>query len=402
VAENPEYILGIDLGATQLRFILAREKTGALDVVHGKNSKISFPSPLSEDDQVFSDSFFSQIPDSNKVPAYVVRKLESYLTELGVTKRSIKGIGVSVAGSVNRDGWFIGSNVPLRYAKKIENSYRVDLITNLKGIFPDGMTIIVENDGNCAGVAQGIYYEQMGLDQSKTFFITVSTGIGGGGPKRDLDEVGHIIVDGYFPGLVPVCGCGACGCIEAYASGEGIKNQAERILDLFLKNSKAFKKFNDFEAIRTRGAYNLYEITHSSRLKSLYIDGKDIDAKTIFDFANLNKMKDAKDEFAYYLIEVAAERFAKVLFSLSNIHGIERFGIGGSVAINNPCYLDIVRNKMKTLRSSEDIFKSSVEIEVSPLGEYVTDYGALLLVVNTVYKKNWIDTIIKLQHHNKK
>lgn len=64
----------------------------------------------------------------------------------------------------------------------------------------------------------------MGIDPNTTFFVTVGTGIGGGGPKRDLNEVGHILVDGYFPKLVPRCGCGASGCIEAYASGEGIKN----------------------------------------------------------------------------------------------------------------------------------------------------------------------------------
>jgi predicted NBD/HSP70 family sugar kinase len=397
VAANPEYILGIDLGATQLRFILADKENGNLYVDHGNNSKESFPSPLSENGKICSDPFIAHIPDINKVSAYVARKLETYLTELGVEKKAVRGIGISVAGSVHSDGRFIGSNVPLRYAQKISDLYGVDLITGLKAIFPKGVTIIVENDGNCAGVAQGIYYEQMGLAPNKTFFITVSTGIGGGGPKRDIDEVGHIIVDGYYPRLVPVCGCGACGCIEAYASGEGIKNQAVSILDLLFKNSPAFEEFNDFECIRTGGLYNLYEIVHRSHLKSLYIDEQGIDAKTVFDFANLNKVKDTTDEFAYYLVEIAAERFAKVLFSLSNIHGIERFGIGGSVAINNPGYLDIVRQKMKTLRRSEDIFKSCVKIEVSPLGEYVTDYGALLLAVDSSYKKNWIDTIIKMQ-----
>lgn len=399
VTAQPEYVMGIDLGATQLRFILAVKENGSVDVPHGASSKRSFPSPLSEQDSLFSDPSFSQIPNTKKVPAYVTRELEIYLKELGIKQEAITGIGISVAGNVHSDGRFIGSNVPLKYAKKVGGFYGIDLITSLRAIFPKDIKIVVENDGNCAGTAQGIYYEQMGLDSNKTFFITVSTGIGGGGPKRDLDEVGHIIVDGYFPGLVPLCGCGAYGCIEAYASGEGIRNQAVSILDLFFKDKATFEKLIIFEAIRTEGAYNLNEMVDRSDLKHLYVDGLDIDTKTIFDFANLNKAKDAADRFAYYLIETAAERFAKVLHSLSNIHGIDRFGIAGGVVINNPRYLDVVRKKTATLRkASNGIFNSRIEIEVSPLGEYVTDYGALFLVVNPLYKKKWIDTIIKLKN----
>lgn len=395
---NQQYLLGIDLGATHLRFVLAEKETANLNVPLGINSKICLPSPLSEEAGIYSDPFFEQIPDINKVSSYILRNLETYLAKLGVTKNSIKGIGISVAGSVHRDGRFIGSNVPLQYAPKKDHSYGVDIITDLKNAFPKETTIIVENDGNCAGISQGIYYEQMGLDPNKTFFITVSTGIGGGGPKRDLDEVGHIIVDGYFPALVPVCGCGAYGCVEAYASGEGIKNQAKSILGLSLNHTTVFEKFTEFERIRTDGVYNLEEIVRNSDLKKLFLEGKDIDAKVIFDLADLDETKAAADKFAYYLVDIAAERFAKVLFSLSNIHEVERFGIGGSVVLNNPVYLDIVRKKMNALRTREDIFKAGTQIEASPLGEYIADYGALLLVVDPVDKKTWIDTIIRLQH----
>jgi len=398
-----KYVLGIDLGATQLRFIIAKEENGNTDVIGGTNSKKSLPSPLSEDVKLFSNVFFSQIPDTEKVSAYVTRQLEIYLAELGITKESITGIGFSVAGNVLGDGRFIGANVPLKYAKKIGKFYGIDLITSLRKIFSNDFKIVIENDANCAGLAQAMYYEQMGLDPGKTFFVTVSTGIGGGGPKRDLDEIGHIIVDGYFPGLAPLCGCGAYGCIEAYASGEGIKNQAVSIFDLFFKSRDSFEKFNVFEDIRTEGASNLYRIVDSSALKRLYTNGLDISTKTIFDLANLSKMKKVSDEFAYYLIESAAERFGKVLYGLSNIHGIERFGIGGSVIVNNPLYLDLVLRKISALRKdSDDIFKGNLEIEVSPLGEYVNDYGALFLVVDPAYKKNWIDTIMRLQGNKEK
>jgi predicted NBD/HSP70 family sugar kinase len=250
-------------------------------------------------------------------------------------------------------------------------------------------------------LVQSIYYEHVGIDPNTTFFITVSTGIGGGGPKRDLDEVGHIIVDGCFPGLTLLCGCGTYGCIETYASGEGIKNQALNILNLFFEDQTTFEKLNIFENIRTENRHNLQQIVDCSELKHLYKDKMNINAKRIFELANLDKTKDTTDKFAYYLVETAAERFAKVLVSLSNIHGIERFGIGGSVVINNPRYLDIVRQNMLLLhKCSTNIFKSNLEIEVSPLGEYITDYGALFLVVHSLHKENWIGTIIRLQHNH--
>ena len=401
MAVKTTHLLGVDLGASQLRFILAERETGNTNVVAGRNSKISYNSPLSECGGVFADPFFSKIPDTEKVAAYVARKLQEYLEELDIGKETIAGIGVSVAGRIQSDGRFIGSNVPLEYAKKVGKSYGIDLLTSLRDVFSKHVNIVIENDGYCAGLVQSIYYEHMGVDPDTTFFITVGTGIGGGGPKRDLDEVGHIIVDASFPKLMLPCGCGAYGCIETYASGEGIKNQALNILNLFFEDQATFEKLDIFENIRTENRYSLQQIVDCSELKHLYEDKMDITTKEIFELANLDRKKDTTDKFAYYLIETAAERFAKALASLSNIHGIEHFGIGGSVVINNPRYLDIVRQKISLLhRCSNSIFKSNLKIEVSPLGEYITDYGALFLVVDPVHKKNWIDTIIRLQLNN--
>ncbi len=395
-----KYLMGIDLGGSQLRFILAKRENGDTNIVAGMTSKISYASPLNENFEVFADQFYSKIPDTEKVPLYVAKKLQEYLEKVDINKERISGVGISVAGKIQSDDRFIGSNVPLKYAKRINKSYGIDLITVFKDMFSQDVNIIIGNDGYCAGLAQSIYYERMGIDPNTTFFITVSTGIGGGGPKRDLDEVGHIIVDGYFPRLTPLCGCGNYGCIETYASGEGIKNQAQNILKVFFEDQITFEKLNIFENIRTENTYNLQQIVECSELKHLYRNKMDISTKKIFELANLDKKNDTPDKFAYYLIDTAAERFAKVLVSLSNIHGIERFGIGGSVVINNPKYLDIVRRKISILREfTNNIFVSDLKIEISPLGEYITDYGALFLVVDPLYKNNWIDTIIRLQRN---
>ena len=42
------------------------------------------------------------------------------------------------------------------------------------------------------------------------------------------------------------------------------------------------------------------------------------------------------------------------------------------------------------------IFKTKIEIELSPLREYIADYGALFLVVEQSKEKKWIETMVSL------
>ncbi|MGB8951203.1 MAG: ROK family protein [Candidatus Aminicenantales bacterium] len=397
--EHKYFLLGIDLGGTKLRFILADYENGNITNPLGDRiSKISIDSPLLEKEGIFDNEYFSKIPDSRKVSAYIIKKLHEYLENLGIPKNRIKGIGISVAGKIQKDRRFIGSNVPIKYAVKKEGYYGINLISELAGTFPKNIKIAIENDATCAGIAQGIYYKYMGIDPDTTFYVTVGTGIGGGGPKRDVDEIGHIIMDGAFPPLAVVCGCGATGCVETYASGEGLKNQALSILNFFMNDPETFKQFQTFENIRNEKKYDFRHLIDHSILKPLYLEKKEITAKQIFDSANLENPQNPPDPFALYLIETAAERIAQALISLSNIHGIERFGFGGSVAIQNPKFLNIIQEKISSIyKCSEDIFKKKLLIEISPLGESANDYGALFLVVPPDCEKKWIDTIIRMR-----
>lgn len=397
------YILGIDLGGSRLRFILADSEEGKItDIIPGKSSKVSYDSPLNELRPVFKQPPLLKVPDKDKVAVYVIRKIEQYIGELEISKEEIVSIGISVAGRVLHDHRFIGSNVPLKFTTTSDNRYGVQIVPLLRKAFPHVSKIAIENDGNCSALAQAMYYKSIGVDPSSTFFITVSTGIGGGSPRADFDEVGHVQVDGYFPPLVPPCGCGSDGCIEAYASGPGIRRQAESILNLCCHDQKTFEEFNTFEKIRTRGKYNVSQIVEQSLLKQLYLKKENLDAKDIFRLSNISLANSETDRFARYLVEIAAERFAKVLLSISNIHGVERFGVGGAVVMNNPDYLKIVKEKLyRVYKSDKDIFRISIEVEVSPLGDLIADYGALSLVIDPENEKTWMDTIVKLAVKNK-
>jgi glucokinase len=381
-----KYLLGIDLGGTQLRFILANKKTGNI-FINKTISKQSFASPFCNP-ELFKDKYYRGLPNSAKVNVYIINKLLGYLENLNVSKAQISGIGISVAGKVFSDKSFIGANIPRKFAQKIGDKYAIDLIPALNKIFKT--RIEIENDANCAGIAQSVYYAQQGIDPKSTFYITVSTGIGGGGPQKELDEIGHMLVDNYFPGLKPLCGCGAYGCLEAFASGEGIRKQTLTILDMYLNKPKVFEEFRVYEKIRTAKKYDVKKIIGKSELVKLRKQRQEINTKVVF---KLTYQKNP-DKFAYYLIDTAADRFAKILINISRIHNIERFGLGGSVITNNPHYLNLIQKKINQYNAN-CILGQKIKVELAPLGDYTTDYGALFLVVEKKHHTAWIRTLTK-------
>jgi glucokinase len=86
---------------------------------------------------------------------------------------------------------------------------------------------VIDNDANLGGLGEAVYGAGAGCDP--LFYVTLSTGIGGGlitngrvfhGADSFAGEIGHIPVcpDG------PRCGCGANGCLERMCSGFWIEH----------------------------------------------------------------------------------------------------------------------------------------------------------------------------------
>ena len=131
-----------------------------------------------------------------------------------VIEGALSGIGVSFGGptdfanglvlkSDHVPGW---DNVPL--AEILEEEFNT--------------TIRIDNDANVA--ALGEYRFGAGRGMQHIFYITVSTGVGGGwildgrpfrGHNRMAGEIGHMIVDPNGD----LCNCGNRGCVERLASG---------------------------------------------------------------------------------------------------------------------------------------------------------------------------------------
>ncbi|XP_059513315.1 bifunctional UDP-N-acetylglucosamine 2-epimerase/N-acetylmannosamine kinase isoform X1 [Myotis daubentonii] len=139
----------------------------------------------------------------------------------------ILGIGISTGGRVNpREG------VVLHSTKLIQEWNSVDLRTPLSDTLH--LPVWVDNDGNCAAMAERKFGQGKGLENFVTFIT--GTGIGGGiihqhelihGSSFCAAELGHLVVslDG------PDCSCGSHGCIEAYASGMALQKEAKKLHD---------------------------------------------------------------------------------------------------------------------------------------------------------------------------
>jgi glucokinase len=106
----------------------------------------------------------------------------------------------------------------------------------LKGLLEDefGVSVGVDNDANVAALGEHRFGAGQGYDS--LFYITVSTGVGGGwilngqpwrGAGGMAGEIGHIVVDPAGP----VCLCGKRGCVERLASGPYMAQNVREILE---------------------------------------------------------------------------------------------------------------------------------------------------------------------------
>lgn len=127
-----------------------------------------------------------------------------------------ESLGVGVPGMVDRDGTLhLGPH--LRHIR--------DLPLGRLLAEAAGVPVVVDNDANCAAVAEQAAGAALGAREA--LVITLGTGIGAGiitggrllrGANGFAGEPGHMVVDPSGP----PCPCGKSGCWERYASGTGL------------------------------------------------------------------------------------------------------------------------------------------------------------------------------------
>ena len=138
---------------------------------------------------------------------------------------SVESVGISAAGFVSSD------RKTMLATPNIAGWNGVDLDYQLTSLI--GLPVVIENDANAAAWGEARF--GAGRGKRHMLMLTVGTGIGGGivvdgelyrGAFGIAAEIGHIRVvpEGHL------CGCGARGCFEQYASGNALMRHAREAI----------------------------------------------------------------------------------------------------------------------------------------------------------------------------
>ena len=142
-----------------------------------------------------------------------------------MNQHEVTSVGVSAAGFVSAD------RTTILATPNIANWNGVNLVEELTALI--GLPIVIENDANAAAWGEAKF--GAGRNQQHMMMLTVGTGIGGGividgklhrGAFGIAAEIGHmrVVPEGHL------CGCGARGCFEQYASGNALIRHAREAI----------------------------------------------------------------------------------------------------------------------------------------------------------------------------
>ncbi len=210
----------------------------------------------------------------------------------------------------------------------------------------------IVNDCTAGVLGEHVYGAGKGIDN--LFYVTLSTGLGGGamvdghllvGKDGNAVEVGHLTI---YPDSEIICGCGAPGHWEAYSSGKNIPRFAQMLL-------RSKKWHNSLLAVLCGG------------------DAKAITTETIFDAAKQG------DEAALWIVDEIGKINAVGVADIVNAYDPELMTIGGSVALNNP---DLILTPIQRY-VARHVINRLPEIMITPLGGDIVLYGALALALDT-------------------
>ena len=158
---------------------------------------------------------------------HVTRALEKKMAERAISPQQVEGIGIGVPGPVGADGTVY---------KCVNLGWGVfNLKERMNQLLPAIPKVAAGNDANVATL--GELWQGGARGYSSAVMFTLGTGVGGGvvvdgkivaGANGGAGEGGHMTVE---PGETVPCGCGKQGCLEQYASANGIVRMAKVMLE---------------------------------------------------------------------------------------------------------------------------------------------------------------------------
>lgn len=388
------YLLGIDLGGTKLDFLLAAEDgTFLFEKQYDSPFKKTGRKLAAGNTEVLLDTILSHIPQEQRVSVYIAQTEAQFLKEarkkIGCCDIAAKGC--SLCGNTwEQEGKILitGGNTPMRFAAQSGKNKIGIVVMNARA----DCLVKAANDGSAAATAQGIYYKvTQGIDPKETGYFILGTGFGCGIPGCDVPaEVGHIPVDFMPRALWQTCGCTKghpTACAENYASGRGIRDCAQILLSL--KDNPVLKNMSSClgQQINFPDLSNLVADSRLSRHAK-------IDAKTVMDYAKNNA-----DRLAVFIADLAAEVTANAAITIAQLFGLQRIGIGESVAQLNPWHVDNIARKVTARIRGSNMLAPPLKVELTPINT-PAKYGALALVVPESQHEIWAKRMDASLHKN--
>lgn len=316
------YVVGADLGGTNVRAALVEESTGKI-VCRSKN----IPSMAQENADITAGQIAIAVEEAMAAP--------------GIDRSLVRGVGIAVPGHVHP-----GEGKVL-WAPNFKNRWKDVQLASLISARID-LPVHLGNDGNMA--ALGEYTFGVGKGKRHLAMITLGTGVGGGviidgrlltGADGGAGEVGHMIVNPGGRG-----GFTSFGSVEGEAQRDAVCERAERKIQQGRKTTLA--EIADFDRFRLTPAV----------IADAALAG-DAVAVEVF------------EETGYYVGLCAA--------NLINMFNPELVVIGGGLAGAGDLIMEPIRRT--AFSCAVRTLSRSCEIVVADLGDNAGIYGAAALVM---------------------
>ena len=316
------YRIGIDLGGTNIAAAIVSED---FQIV----KKMSVPTLRERDASFIMDDM-----------AQLCRDL---CASAGYTLDDIEAIGIASPGVANHTDGVVEYSCNLGFRKFPickELSKRLGI-----------ENIHVENDANAAAWGEAVAGAAKGSRNS--VMITLGTGVGGGviidgkvfsGFNYAGAELGHVVIekDGR------PCGCGRCGCWEAYSSATALINMTKEKLE---ECEKAGRKTAMTDIVAKHGK---------------------VSGRTAFDGMR------AGDEAAHEVVDMYLSYLSCGLTNMINIFQPEVLSIGGGISGEGQALIDMMICVIRKEQYGSD-FVTHTKVCIAELGNDAGLIGAAFL-----------------------
>ena len=312
-------VFGVDIGGTTVKLGMFTDEGEVLD-------KWEIPTRT-------NDCGSNILPD-------IAQSIKDKMKENNLEESDVIGVGMCVPGPVDDNG-IVHRAVNLGWDE-------FDVVKKMRKNI--NLPIFTGNDANVA--ALGEFWRGGGKGYKNIVVVTLGTGVGGGvivngkilnGSNGAGGEIGHIhMIDDEEE----ACGCGNKGCLEQYASANGIARLARRRL---VKN-------NDASSLRDTPL-------------------EKIDSKMVFDAVK------AGDKVAIEIAEEFGEILGKGLAGIACVINPEIFVIGGGVSKAGEVLFDYIKKNY-----DKYVFhgSSDVKFALATLGNDAGIFGSAKLVLDGV------------------